>query len=419
MNHRAQLLDWIEQDKDRLIDFLRTFTRIDTVNPPGDTRAGAALITKALADASLAFRVVGPREDMPNIIASFEAPTQRRHLVLNGHIDVFPIGERSLWTRDPLSGDHADGRIWGRGTVDMKCGTTASLFAFIYVSRLIRDLSGRLTLTVVSDEETGARFGSEWITENLGDEVLGDCMLNSEPSSIHTLRFGEKALFRLNLRVRTAGAHGAYLHLSRSAIRIAADLIIALAEVEQVRARVPAHVDELLASPDVRAAMDRGLGAGASDYVHRCTLNVGKISGGIAVSIIPSDCLLELDIRLPLGITAKEMRGIVEKIAARFPEVTIEDPPRTPVDPMYSDPDHRMVGILQDTVHSLMGFRPLPIVSLGSTDCRFWRKRNVPTYVYGCSPIGMGRPNESVLVDEFLHVVRTHTLAAYNYLRNA
>jgi len=67
-------------------------------------------------------------------------------------------------------------------------------------------------------------------------------------------------------------------------------------------------------------------------------------------------------------------------------------------------------------VQALLGVRPPAIISLGATDCRFWRAAGTPAYVYGCSPAGMGAPNESVSIDEFLHVVRTHTLSAYDYL---
>ena len=246
--------------------------------------------------------------------------------------------------------------------------------------------------------------------------MLGDCLLNGEPSSIHTIRFGEKALFRLGLRVRTPGAHGAYPHLSRSATRIAAALVVALGEVEELTGRVPPRIAALLAEPRTQAAIDRGLGEGASAIVDRVTLNIGTLHGGVMPSMLPGDCLVEIDIRLPLGITAAEMRARVERIAARFPEVAIEEPPRTPVDPTWSDPDHPMVGILQDTAERLIGIRPPAIVSLGSTDCRYWRRRGVPAYVYGCSPAGMGQPDELVRVDEFLHIVRTHTLAAWRYL---
>ena len=412
----ATLLGWIEHDRQRLIGFLQDFTRIDTCNPPGDTRRGAALVAGLLDAAGLPFRTVAPHSDKPNLVASVAGPSPGRHLVLNGHLDVFPIGDPARWTRDPLGGELEGGRVWGRGTVDMKAGTTASLFTYLYLARLIQDLPGRLTLTIVSDEETGGRWGADFLTEHLAADVLGDCLLNAEPSSIHTVRFAEKAMCWMTIRVRTPGGHGAYPHLSASATRIAAALIVALAEVEDVRAVVPEHVSAMLGRPDVVAAIERGLGTGAADVAGRATLNVGRIEGGVAVNMLPGDCSFTADIRLPLGTTQDDMRARVAAIAGRFPGVSIEAPPYAAVDPTFSDPAHPMVGIIQDSVQELLGFRPPPIVSLGGTDARFWRRRGVPAYVYGPSPQGMGSPDEGVEVEEFLHIVRTHTLSAWRYL---
>ena len=410
------ILRWIERDRDRLIGFLSDFTRIDTCNPPGDTRRGADLVAGMLDAAGLPFRTVAPHADKPNLVASVAGPAPGRHLVLNGHLDVFPIGDRARWTRDPLGGELDAGRVWGRGTVDMKAGTTASLFTYLYLAELIGDVPGRLTLTIVSDEETGGRWGADYLTEHLAADVLGDCLLNGEPSSIHTLRFAEKAMCWMTIRVRTPGGHGAYPHLSASATRTAAALIVALAEVEGVRAVMPEAVAALLARPDVVAAIERGLGAGAADVAGRATLNIGRIEGGVAVNMLPGDCSFTADIRLPIGISQGEMRAKVERIAAGFPGVSIEWPTHATVDPTFSDPTHPMVGILQDSVQGLLGFRPPPIVSLGGTDARFWRRRGVPAFVYGPSPAGMGGPDEGVDVDEFLHVVRTHAVSAWRYL---
>lgn len=413
------LLAWIERDRGRLVGFLQDFTRIDTCNPPGDTRRGAELVVGVLDSAGLPFRTVAPHADKPNLVASVAGPAPGRHLVLNGHLDVFPIGDPARWTRDPLGGELDGGRVWGRGTVDMKAGTTASLFTYLYLARLIRDLPGRLTLTVVSDEETGGRWGADYLTEHLAADVMGDCLLNAEPSSIHTLRFAEKAMCWMTIRVRTPGGHGAYPHLSASATRTAAALIVALAEVEGVRAVLPEHVSALLGRPDVVAAIERGLGAGAADVAGRATLNIGRVEGGIAVNMLPGDCSFTADIRLPLGTTQDGMRAMVEGIAGRFPGVSIEAPPHAAVDPTFSDPAHPMVGIIQDSVQGLLGFRPPPIVSLGGTDARFWRRRGVPSYVYGPSPAGMGGPDEGVSVKEFLHVVRAHAISAWRYLAAA
>ena len=143
---------------------------------------------------------------MPNLVSTFAGRGTGRHLVLNGHLDVFPPGDPAAWSRDPFSGDLADGRVHGRGTVDMNCGTTALLFAHAYLHRLRNELPGRVTLTVVSDEETGGRWGSGWLTERCGGEVLGDCLLNAEPSGLGTVRFGEKSMLWLRFTVETGRA---------------------------------------------------------------------------------------------------------------------------------------------------------------------------------------------------------------------
>ena len=413
---RRALLQRIDADRDRLVGFLQAFTRVDTANPPGDTRAGAAFIAEFLDRAGLAHRRIAPQETMPNLVASTRFPHPGRHLVLNGHIDVFPAGDRARWTHGPLSGAIVDGRVHGLGTVDMKCGTTASIFTYAYLSGLGRELGGALTLTLVSDEETGGRWGSGYLVEHHGDLVLGDCVLNGEPSSPYTIRFGEKAMFWLKLSVRTPGGHSAYPHVSKSANRIAAALVRDLEALEALVPATPDKVARALAGPDVRAGAERGLGAGAAELLQKVTLNIGVMRGGVKVNMLPAACEIEADLRLPVGVDRDEVRRTIERIVARHPEASWEEGASQRVNATWSDPEHPMIGHLQDNVLALRGFRPPAIISLGGTDCRFWRAAGTPAYVYGPSPAGMGAPNESVAIDEFLHVVRTHTLSAFDYL---
>jgi succinyl-diaminopimelate desuccinylase len=413
---RGALLRRIEADRDRIVRFLQDFTRIDTSNPPGDTRAGAAFIERFLETAGLVSRRIAPQETMPNIVASTRFAHPGRHLVLNGHIDVFPVGDPAEWTRDPLSGALADGRVHGRGTVDMKCGTTASVFAYRYLSEVAAELGGALTLTLVSDEETGGRWGSGYLVERHPDEVLGDCVLNAEPSSPHTVRFGEKAMFWMKFAVRTPGGHSAYPHVSKSANRIAAALCRDLESLESITPAAPEQVSRALARPEVRAGAERGLGQGAADILQRVTVNIGVIRGGVKVNMLPSSCEIEVDARLPVGVARAHVREAVDRIVARYPEVSWREGANHAVNATWSDPEHEMVGHLQANAEALLGVRPPAIVSLGGTDCRFWRAAGVPAYVYGCSPAGMGAPDESVAVDELLHVLRTHTLSAFDYL---
>jgi succinyl-diaminopimelate desuccinylase len=156
------------------------------------------------------------------------------------------------------------------------------------------------------------------------------------------------------------------------------------------------------------------MGAGASLTVPKVTLNIGVMTGGLKVNMVPGQCRIEADIRLPLGVGKETIMEKVQQIVARYSEVTFEEINFNP--PSYCDPYAEMAEILQTNARQLSGVEPVPIVSLGGTDARLWRYRNIPAYVYGPAPTGMGSYDEHVTVDDFLHVVRTHVLSAYDYL---
>ncbi|MEA2779376.1 MAG: succinyl-diaminopimelate desuccinylase [Rhodospirillaceae bacterium] len=408
---KADILDWIERDRDRLIGFLSGFLQARSPNPPGDTREAGDYVRAFLEAEALTYSVVSPHPEMPNFIASFEGDGAGRHLVLNGHMDVFPVGQSDAWKHGPWSGAVADGCIWGRGAVDMKCGTTASLFTYLYLHRLRERLRGRLTLTVVSDEETFGPWGARYLMEH-HPEVHGDCCLSGEPSDPTTVRFGEKGPLWLVFNIKTAGAHGAYPHLSKSATKIAASLIQDLEAVTRAEATLPDNVTAILEG--ATAAIDRALGEGAAAVMRSVTFNVGVIRGGLKVNMIPAECSFEADFRLPIGMTRERMLSKVREIVARYPEVSFEEANFSA--PNWCDPEHPMVGILQANVKALKGFEPQPMVGLGATDMRLWRYQDVPAYVYGPSPRTMGKTDERIEIEEFLHIVRTHALSAYDYL---
>ena len=413
---RDQLISWLEAERDHQLDFLRAFTRIDTCNPPGDTTEAATLVTDLLDRDGIGHRTEAPQPTMPNLISSFTGTGPGRHLVLNGHLDVFPIGDRAAWTHDPLSGDIVEGRVYGRGTVDMKCGTTALIFVHAYLHRLRQHLPGRVTLTVVSDEETGGRWGADWLTETFADEVLGDCVLSTEPSGLETIRFGEKSILWVRFRIGVPGGHSAYPHTSASANKIAAALIHDLETIEAKVADETESVRRTLDRPEVQQAIDQSLGSGAAAVVRRVSVNVGVINGGVKINMLPAECVLDVDFRLPVGISRAAVMADVAEIAARHEGVTFEELLEDGPEANWSDPEHEMVSHLARNAAAALGYTPQPIVSLGGTDTRFWRTKGVPAFVYGCSPKGMGAADESVSIDEFHHVLRTHALAAFDYL---
>jgi succinyl-diaminopimelate desuccinylase len=408
---KQQLAQWIDEDRDAIIQFLCEFVRAKSPNPPGDTTRAAAHVTRFLEMHGLPFQVIAPQPTMPNIVGSFEGAKPGRHLVLNGHMDVFPADEANeRWTHGPWSGAIAEGKIYGRGVADMKAGTSASIFTYYYLYRVREHLKGTLTLTAVSDEETFGPWGARYLMDHA--EVHGDCLLNGEPSSPLTIRFGEKGPLWLKFTVRTKGAHGAYTHLSPSATKLAAKLILDLEDLTALEPSVPVEVADALAG--AAAAIDEAQGPGAKDIVQRVTVNIGVIQGGQKVNMVPATCWFEADVRLPPGLGRDEVMAALRRILGRYPEATMEEINYSA--PSACDPNHEMVGIVRANAQALGRPAPAPIVSLGGTDARLWRHRGIPAFVHGPFPRGMAQADEHVEIEEYLHIVRMHVLSASDYL---
>jgi succinyl-diaminopimelate desuccinylase len=413
-DRKQALLERIERDRELLIDFLRGFIRCASPNPPGNTLEAAAYIRKLLDAHGVSYRVIAPQETMPNLVATFDTGKTGRHLALNGHIDVFPVGDGAGWTRDPWGGELVDGKIYGRGACDMKCGTTASIFTFLYLSEIKDALHGKLTLSAVSDEETFGPWGARYLFEH-HPEVIGDCCLNGEPSSPWTLRFGEKGPLWLEFTVKTKGAHGAYTHASKSATAIGAKVI---GELESLTDIPAPEASNLAAALDQAAeVIDKAYGAGASQIVRRVTVNPGVVQGGLKVNMVAAECRFEVDIRLPNGLEAPAVLKLVDRIIAPYPEVSYRVMNYNP--PSWCPPDSEMVELVRANSRAVSGIDPTPVISLGGTDARLWRYKDIPAIVYGPAPTGMGSTDEHVTLEQFFHVVKCHVLSAYDYMSRA
>jgi succinyl-diaminopimelate desuccinylase len=411
------LLAEIDAGADEWVRLLQGFVRKPTPNPPGDTRVGTAHLSSFLAARGIEHRLIAPLPEAPNLVAQFEAARPGRHLVLNGHIDVFPAGDAGRWKHDPWSGAIEDGRLYGRGVADMKCGTTASLITYALLHRHRDRLAGKLSLTCVSDEETGGRWGAGYLFAHHPEYVLGDCCLNGEPSSAHTVRWGEKLPLWLAFTVRTRGAHGAYIHMSESASLIALELMERLEAVTHLQPNPPPEIARNLTDPEVKAALDRSMGKGAADLLGKVSLNIGVVEGGLKTNMIPSECRVEADIRIPFGLSKAEMLACVHEILRDFPQVSVaEESVESETHANWCDPEGEMLQLIQRNAVRVRGIKPVPIATLALTDTRWWRNAGIPAYIYGCAPDGMASHDESVSLEEFLHVLRVHALSAADYL---
>jgi succinyl-diaminopimelate desuccinylase len=348
---KRRVLSWVEEDRDRLVSFFAEFVRRPSPNPPGDTRLAAEHVGHFLEAGGLSFSVVAPQTHMPNIVASFDTGKAGRHLALNGHIDVYPVTDAAAWLKEPFSGEIDAGRVHGRGAGDMKCGTSASIIAYMYLHRLSSELRGRVTLTAVSDEETGGRWGIGYLFDH-HPEIIGDCCLNGEPGSPDVVRIGEKGPLWARFTVRGPAGHGGYPNRGGlGAIARAAKLILDLEQVVQLKPDVSAGFSEALER--ARPAMERGLGVGVVETVQSVTLNIGKIQGGQKISLKPTECVFDADIRLPIGVSKNRLLETLNSILSRHPEASMDE--IIFAEPNASDPEGEMVKIIQDNVEMLRG----------------------------------------------------------------
>ncbi len=411
---RSELEAQLERDADKILGLVQRMVQIPSENPPGDTTELTAFMTTWMEERGLNPEIVAPQAHLPNIVSTFEGGEPGKHLVLNGHLDVFPAGDPGPWTDDPWSGVVRDGKLFGRGVIDMKTGTAASFLTYHYMHGLRQHLSGKLTLTAVSDEETGGTWGTGYLMDHRPD-VLGDCLLNGEPSTPYTIRMGEKGTIWGDLTVKTPGGHGAYTHVSKNAVQITAEIIRRLELLQDTAVDLPEDI--LRRVEDAREGLDLALGAGATDVVKGVTLNIGTIRGGVKSNVIASECYTSVDMRTPPGLAAADVLAMIEAIVADYPEASYEL--FKVGEPSICTPDHEMVRILQRNGEAVRGIRPKPAISIGGTDARYWRWRGIPAYVYGPIPYNMGAPDEYVTLDDLYGTVRVHVLSAFDYLTGA
>jgi succinyl-diaminopimelate desuccinylase len=132
--------------------------------------------------------------------------------------------------------------------------------------------------------------------------------------------------------------------------------------------------------------------------------------------MIPDHCVFEAEIRLPVGLKAEEVMAVIDGILEGYPDAKLEVQEAASNPAAACSHDHAMDGILAKNAERVTRMKPLAVPSIGATDCKFWRYEGVPAYVFGVSPETMAASDESVSVEEFLAVVKTHVLAGWEYL---
>lgn len=409
-----QVLAWVESDRQRIVGTCCDLVRFNTSSSHGDTRNAMEYIKRFFRTEGIPVREFAACKTMPNLLSGFRTNRRGRHLMLNGHLDTMPAGKEPGWTVSPWSGTIRDGKIIGRGVSDMKAGVTAMLFAYNYLWRMKEKLSGQLSISLVSDEESGWGRGTGYLFKKVSEKMAADCVLSGEPSDVRAISFASKGYIQITVNVRTRGAIAGYSNENQSAIEIATAIVRDLKALENTKIHLPVKLRDFLARPGYAESHEKVRGKGHLEQLSRVTVDACTIKGGGLSSVIAPDCKLTAAIVFPWGTDVEKLLDGLQNIATKYQgaELTVDG-----VDmPDDSPDDGELPNILSDTVAELGHARPVMTPDIALSDCRYWRQRGIPAYWYGPGGDLCSAGDESVVIEDLILITKVHSIAAIRYI---
>ncbi|MGI8492871.1 MAG: M20 family metallopeptidase [Acidimicrobiales bacterium] len=357
----------------RVVELTSAMVAVDTSNPPGREGPIAEVVRGALERWKPEWKQLEPEPGRVSLVAEIPHPEgnrQRPRLMINGHLDVVPARPDD-WSRSPFEPAVVDGRLYGRGSADMKGGIAAAICALEVLERAGRPPGCDVVFHLVADEEVGGRLGTKALLD--AGLIVGDACLIPEPTGMQ-LCIAERGLYQGHVRVHGVPGHGSRPREGVSAIEHAARLVLALHGAD-----FGGETHPLLGQPSA---------------------NVGTIEGGNGLNVIAESCRFGVDRRVLPGATAEsteaELRSRIEGAGVdglRYDlDMTIFG------EASELDRDHDWAGAVADAVLAGAGRKPDVIGMPFTTDARFVRnQRCIPAVV--CGP---GEIAQAHVVDEWV-----------------
>jgi acetylornithine deacetylase/succinyl-diaminopimelate desuccinylase family protein len=375
--------------EEEVVSFCRDLVRAASENPPGDETEVAKVSESLLAGLGLGTEFVTPLPNRTSTLSSWGKPGGKT-LLFNGHYDVVPVPDPDDWPHPPFGGDVVDGRLYGRGSTDMKAGIAACLAAVSTLQRAGFDPDGRLLMHFVADEETLGTHGTRYLVENGYCDGIDEALVG-EPTAMHIVPAERGAVW---LRILTEGvsAHGSTPRLGVNAIEHMAAVIRA---IQGMRFK---KLHEILGAP---------------------TANVGTIRGGSKVNMVPAWCEIEIDRRTIPGETNDEIVAEFEAALAVAKEAVPELVARVEIDD-FAEPSETPQGCqvvnLIDEARSAFGIEGSEVGYAGATDGRFLiNQAKIPSVVFGPGdPMLAHTTGEYVEVSQLVDATRAY---AYIFAR--
>jgi len=352
------------------IELTRKLVSIRSINPGGDEHDCAYYLGELLSEYGfdVSYYDFAPRRT--SVVARRRGSPLHRDLCFAGHIDTVPLGNQQ-WSLDPFAAEINDGKLYGRGTSDMKAGIASFVTAATSTDVLGDDGPG-LILIMAAGEETGCE-GSRPLGELLAPSVDVGAMIVAEPS-YNLPKVGHRGA--LWLRMRTAGktAHGSMPELGVNALYKAA--------------RAVTHLEDF----DFNIARHPHLGGNS--------LSVGNLHSGLNVNSVPDAATMEVDVRTIPGVDHETVRRNFHQYLG--PDIE-EIYPFVNLDSVWTDPENPWVKRVFDVITPFLGEHPAVEALPFFTDAAVLKPAfgDVPTVI-----LGPGETHMAHQTDEFCVVER-------------
>ena len=348
--------------------------RFETINPPGNESPCAHYLGGILEAAGFETRYASIGENRDSLIAWIGGEEGKLPICFSGHTDVVPLGV-APWTVAPFGGEIADGKIYGRGSSDMKSGVAAFATAAFKLAPRLENTAG-LVLVITAGEERGCEGANLLVRQGLLPQA--GAIVVAEPTA-NRLLAGHKGVFWLEGTARGVTAHGSMPEEGVNAVYKAARAALAL------------------------EAFD--FSEDAHPVLGRPTVNVGWMRGGLNVNSVPDEARLGVDVRLVPGV--KRERLLQRFHQAVGGEVVFEVTGAS--DAVWTDPDDPWVREVASVIQSVTGERSRIGGASFFTDAAALKPGmgGAPTII-----LGPGEPAMAHQTDEFCTIKRVEEAEA-------
>lgn len=284
------------------VTLCRELVAIPSISGDGAEIEVVAHLRELMARAGADVEVHELRPGRPNLLATFASSRPGPTLLLNGHVDVVSIGDPDLWTHAPFGAEVADGRIWGRGSADMKGGVAALAAAALRVAAAGGPAAGRLVFSATADEDGEGEWGIPAMVE--AGLIDADAAIVAEPAGMtrdfETVTIATRgfAFLQVELETPPLGHASGYTSERPHAAALAARLVTAIEA-------------EFRPQPVIHAWYPDGPTVIAGDELH---------GAGDGVGLLPERARLTLALRLLPGAREETLLDEVDAfVAPRIP----------------------------------------------------------------------------------------------------